>query len=135
MRRCETCGHTTGRLRQATNYYTGDPLPGQYVCISIRACIRRMEQEGQWIGKRVLRRIDKGGTEWTIRRGCEGVNSSRPWFVLTCEYRQHRTTSMHVSIEAAKAHADEWLASFTDRNIDAYRDDSQRDSADQLELA
>lgn len=34
MKRCKTCGHTNGRLRQAKSWYTGDVLPGQFVCVS-----------------------------------------------------------------------------------------------------
>lgn len=114
MRRCNRCGHTNGRLRPAKNFYTGQPIPGQHTCLSPRACIRRMELEGQWVGKRVLRRIDRDGTEWTIRPQTDHV-------LMLCVYRQHHLTSRHPTIDAAKEHADDLLASFFRPKADDYR--------------
>lgn len=135
MKRCNICGHTSGRLRPAKNYYSGRPIPGQFVCVSLAACIRRMELAGQWVGKRVLRRIDRDGTEWTIRRGVGAP--PRPDvvgrdFVLTLTYRENRLTSWHTSIDAAKAHADEMLASLIKPKAEDYR--VPEESADQMEL-
>lgn len=140
MKRCNTCGHTNGRLRQATNYYTGQPIPGQFVCMSVRSCIRRIEQGGQWIGKRVLRRIDRDGTEWVIRRhddaglrGLDGMQPCNSGWVLIATYRGHRMSSQHASLDAAKAHADEMLASLVNPKAADYRV-PEPESADQMEL-
>lgn len=91
-----------------------------------------MEMEGQWVGKRVLRRIDRDGTEWTIRRASEGVSSNKPWFILACRYRDAHMTSWHLTIDAAKAHADEMLASLVKPKVEDYR--VPEESVDQLEL-
>lgn len=122
-KRCTFCGHP-GRLTPILNRWV-DRIDG-WKCTSPIACIRRQEQLGQWIGKRVLRRIDADGTEWVIRRAVgapprpdvEGRD-----FVLAMTYREQRLTSWHTSPEAAKAHVEEFLASLTDRDIDAYRDE------------
>lgn len=122
MKRCKFCGHP-GRL---TAVYT--PMlhrPDGYKCTSPLACIRRMQQVGQWIGKRVLRRIDANGTEWTIRRH-EHLGA-----LLTMTYLDHRLTSVHRDFDAAKAHADDLEASMADRDIDAYREPV---ADDQMEL-
>ena len=128
-KRCKYCGHP-GRLTPILNRWV-DRIDGQK-CTSVRACIRRQEQLGEWIGKRVLRRIDVDGTEWVIRKHDGiGMNSSGPWYVLTMAAREHRLTSMHATPEAAKAHVEEFLASLTDRDIDAYREPV---ADDQMEL-
>lgn len=88
------------------------PIKNQFVnridgwkCSSPIACIRRQERLGQWN----IRPHD--GT---------GLSSSGRRYVLTCEYRQHRLTSMHPTPDAAKAHADDLVASWTARNMREY---------------
>lgn len=98
------------------NRWTG--LPDSWKCTHPIACIRRQEQLGQWHGKRVLCRQDADGTRWTIRRA-KGV-SGGPLFTLECEYRQHRVASSHFSIEAAKAHCDDVVASLEARSMRDY---------------
>ena len=88
-------------------------------CTSPIACIKRQEQLGQWIGKRVLRRQDIDGTRWTIRLVTKGV-SGGPIFALVCEYREHRAITNHFTIEAAKAHADDLIASWTAHSLRDY---------------
>lgn len=139
MKRCMHCRRTHTRMTPVYNRWV-KRIDG-YKCTSPIACIKRMESLGQWEGKRVQRRFDADGTEWTIRRwddnglrGLSGIAPRTSGYVLIYEHREHRLTSHHASIDAAKAHADEWLASFTDRNIEAYRDEPTQDS-DQLELA
>lgn len=128
-KRCKFCGHP-GRLTAIRTPLLG--YPDGWECTSPIACIRRQERLGQWIGKRVLRRIDIDGTEWVIRKhDGVGMNSSAPWYVLTMAARQHRLTSIHATPEAAKAHVEEFLASLTDRDIDAYREPV---ADDQMEL-
>lgn len=119
MKRCNTCGHTNGRLRPVKSRYTGHPIPGEFICVSPRACIRRMELVGQWVGKRVLRRIEADGTEWTIRRAIPALRVDE-LFVLTMAYRDIRMTSRHASAFAAKAHADDLLASWKARSLADY---------------
>lgn len=138
MKRCKFCGRSNSRLIEVRtpllNFADG------WKCKSPIACIKRMQRIGEWEGKRVLRRFDADGTEWTIRRhddvGLRGM-AAGPWtlgYVLICEHREQRVISRHPDVDAAKAHADEFLASFTARRIDEYRDEPQPDD-DQLELA
>jgi hypothetical protein len=76
------------------------------------------DELGQWHGKRVLYRQDVDGTRWTIRR-LPGTSGS-PVYTLTCEYRQHRVTSSHFSIEAAKAHCEDIERSWCSRSLREY---------------
>lgn len=124
-KRCNLCGHSNGRLQQVMPQFVQFVVPGreEWRCGSPRACIRRMEQLGQWVGKRVLRRIDIDGTEWTIRRGVgapvrpdvEGLD-----YVLTMSYRDHRLTSWHTSPDAAKTHAEDLIASWLATSLRQY---------------
>jgi hypothetical protein len=110
VKRCEYCGHDGLRMAPVTCRWTGR-IKG-WKCYHPVACIRRQERAGQWFGKRVLRRVDRDGTRWHIKRaGHELVSSSGEWFVLTCEYREHRMTSWHTTIDQAKAHANEMVRS------------------------
>lgn len=129
-KRCTFCGHP-GRLTPILNRWV-DRIDG-WKCTSPIACIRRQEQLGQWIGKRVLRRIDADGTEWVIRPHIKRTLSTGPegGFSLTCHCRDHRLVTHHASIDAAKAHVEEFLASLTDRDIDAYREPA---ADEQMEL-
>lgn len=81
-------------------------VPGreQWACHDRTACGRRASTIGQWTGIRVLRRIDRDGTQWTIRAVSGARVCGCPLYTLICEYRQHRVTSQHLTIEAAKAH-------------------------------
>lgn len=99
-KRCTHCGREGSRMTPQHNRWTG--LPDGWKCTHPIACIRRQEQLGQWQGKRVLYRQDADGSQWTIRR-TKGT-SGTPLYTLTCEYRQHRVTSQHLTIDAAKAH-------------------------------
>jgi hypothetical protein len=74
-----------------------------FACHDRQACGKRAATIGQWTGVRVLRRRDLDGTQWTIRRQTAGV-SGGPLYMLACEYRQHRATTAHFTVEAAKAH-------------------------------
>jgi hypothetical protein len=95
-------------------------------CASPIACIRRMENFGQWSGKRVLRRVDADGTTWTIRRhddlGNRGIVGALcdSGVVLMMQYRDHRLVSQHADYAAAKAHVDDLLASWRARSLSDY---------------
>lgn len=90
-------------------------------CWNLSACIGRMKTLGQWVGTRVQHRRDLDGTQWTIRRAPRpGMASSGPWYVLTCQYLQHRTTSWHSTPDAAKAHRDDVTASWEARSLREY---------------
>lgn len=117
--RCKHCGHP-GRLKETRTFLTGR-LDG-YVCASTCTCIRRQEQAGQWIGTRVLHRRDLDGTCWTIRRRDD------EW-LLVSEFRDQRLTSHHATIDAAKAHAEEFIASIYARDVGAYRVDEPESEA------
>lgn len=133
-KRCKFCGHP-GRLTPILNRWF-DRID-DYRCTDVGACNDRVRNLGKWIGKRVLRRRDRNGTEWTIRRhddlGNRGIVGALcdSGVVLMMEYRGHRLVSQHPDIPAAQAHADDLIASMTDRDIDAYREPV---ADDQMEL-
>ena len=126
MKRCKFCGRTgTRAMTEIRNRWIDNRIDG-WKCTSPIACIRRQEQLGQWIGKRVIIRFDPDGTHWTIRRhddpGLRGMTSG-PWssgFVLICEYRQHRSTSWHPTVQLAQAHRDDVVASWKARSMREY---------------
>lgn len=81
-----------------------------------------------WTGVRVLLRYDSDGTIWTIRRfddaGLRGMRCG-PYasgYVLICEHRQHRFTSHHPTVDDAKAHRDDLIASWVRSAIRDYSD-------------
>lgn len=117
MKRCKYCGREGSRLRPIRNKFFRDKIDG-WECAHPIACIKRQDQLGQWRGKRVLYRQDADGTRWTIRR-LKGTSGS-PIYTLTCEYRQHRMTSSHFSIEAAKAHCDDIERSWRSQTMRQY---------------
>lgn len=116
MKRCKFCGCEGSRMTEIRSLWV-KRIDG-YKCTHPIACIRRQEQLGQWHGKRVLYRQDLDGTRWTIRR-LPGT-SGNPIYTLTCEYREHRFTSSHFSIEAAKKHTDDLIASWTAGSMRGY---------------
>lgn len=77
---------------------------------------------GQWVGTRVLRRIDAGGVRWTIRKPVARTLTPTPpnRYALVCEYRQHRLASWHSSIDDAKAHRDDLSISWSSRTMGEY---------------
>jgi hypothetical protein len=126
VKRCKFCGHT-GRLTPIHNQWV--KRIDDYRCAKVGACNDRVRVLGKWVGKRVLRRTDRDGTEWVIR---QATGVSRRW-VLTMTYRDQRLSSMHESPDEAKAHADDLINSMTARDIDAYRDEPAP-SDEQMEL-
>lgn len=117
------CGRTgTVMLYVPRSVFSCPPArPDEWACHDRHACRRRTRELGQWIGTRVLRRRDFDGTKWEIRRhDGVGMNSSRPWYVLTMQYRDHRLSSMHANPEAAKAHVDDLTASWRANSLRDY---------------
>lgn len=114
MKRCNVCGRMGTRGMTAThNRWTGR-VDGWH-CTSSRACIRRTNELGRWTGKRVLRRIDKDGTNWKIFRSAAGT------YVLQMRYREHSmSTTGLLTIEAAKMHADDVVASLAAKSLREY---------------
>lgn len=112
-KRCTFCGRQGSRMKPIHSPW-GRRLDG-YKCASPIACIRRQEQRGQWLGKRVLHRIDHDGTEWKIYRSAAGT------WCLRMTYRDHSmlTTGL-LTIEAAKNHAEDMLASLAARSLREY---------------
>lgn len=117
MKRCKFCGRQGSRMVETRSPFFGNP--DGWKCAHPVACTRRQEQLGQWHGKRVFYRQDADGTRWTIRRAREGV-SGGPVYTLTCEYRQHRASTSHFTVDAAKAHVDDLIASWTARTLRDY---------------
>lgn len=125
MKRCKFCGRSGARLTEIPLVFSRWPS-GEFACRDRQACGRRAAQIGQWIGTRVLRRRDLDGTRWTIRRwddiGLRGL-STGPWtsgYVLLCEYRKHRSTSWHPTVQLAKAHRDDVVRSWEARSMREY---------------
>lgn len=126
-KRCKHCARTGEHLRQA---YTGwyFKRPDGFECRNPLACAKRAAQLGKWTGTRVLRRQDRDGTRWTIRRhddlGLRGLDLQQgPWtdgWVLICEYRAHRLVSWHPTREKAKAHRDDLVRSWEARSMREY---------------
>jgi hypothetical protein len=69
----------------------------------------------QWTGKRVLRRLDSDGTQWTIRQNGDGM------WLLMCSYRDHTLTSKHPSPATAQAHRDDLTASWRAARLHDYQ--------------
>lgn len=115
MKRCKYCGRFGMRLMEIRPR-------GQFACHDRRACGRRAKVIGQWVGVRVLRRRDLDGTEWTIRPRRPAPHDRSEGFTLICEYRQHRSRSWHPTVELAKAHRDDVVASWVARSLREYGD-------------
>lgn len=102
-KRCKFCGHWGIRVEPVRTMFGRDD---GWRCYHPVACIKRQERLGQWLGKRILRRVDFNGTTWSIdphplkRHQGQAV-------VLTMIYRDIRLVSHHANVDAAKAHADE----------------------------
>ncbi|MDN4521379.1 hypothetical protein QYF68_26675 [Mycolicibacterium austroafricanum] len=115
MKRCKFCGRVGLRMLELRTPLCG--LPDGYACHDRQACAKRAATVGKWIGMRVLRRRDLDGTRWTIRKL---ATSGSPLYMLTCEYRQHRGSTSHFSIEEAKAHRDDLVRSWEARSMREY---------------
>lgn len=112
-KRCKFCARSGLRMLDlGRGHYPNTHQ--MYACFDRQACDRRAAEVGKWIGTRVLRRRDLDGTRWTIRRLAA---SGSPVWMLTCEYRQHRASTSHFSVDAAKAHRDELVRSWEARNM------------------
>lgn len=119
MNRCDACGRTGGAMTPIRSRWVDRIIACR--CRNVGACNERVRRLGKWVGTRVLRRTELDGTEWTIRRhDGTGLSSSGPWCVLTCTYRDLRLSSMHSGPDAAKAHADDLLASWRARSMQDY---------------
>lgn len=118
-KRCKFCGREGVRMTAVHNRWI-DRIDA-WKCTHPIACIRRQEQLGQWQGKRVLYRQDADGSRWTIRRTHPKAVFDGSLYTLTCEYRQHRVTSSHFTIEAAKAHCADVERSWEARSLRDYR--------------
>lgn len=77
---------------------------------------KAIQKKGEWIGVRVLRRIDNDGTHWVIRRAPDGE-----MWTLLCFYRDHTLSSTHTSIQAAKTHRDNVTASWRAARLHDYQ--------------
>jgi hypothetical protein len=112
MRVCVRCARLGSR-----GFLPGDTA----ICRHRAACQRRAQFVGQWVGARVLQRRDPGGALWIIRPATWVDNHSRAGgFVLTCLYREHRTTSWHPTIDAAKIHRTDIVRSLQARTLADY---------------
>lgn len=78
------------------------PRADEYACHDRQACERRMAQ----IGRRQIKR--------TLSAGPEGG------YWLTCRYREHRLVTEHATVDAAKAHVDDLLASWRANSLRDY---------------
>lgn len=90
------------------------------VCRHRDACQRRAQFVGLWVGKRYLQRRDLDGTLWTIRPSTMVVDGLANGFILTCIYRDHRTTSWHATVTAAQLHRDDIVRSWQARSMTEY---------------
>lgn len=82
---------------------------------------KAIQSKGQWVGLRVLRRIDSDGTHWVIRRAADG----EMWLLL-CFHRDHSLSSTHTSIQAARDHRDDLTASWRAARLRDYQEARSR---------
>jgi len=90
------------------------------VCRNRTACRRRAQFVGLWVGKRYLQRRDLDGTLWLIRPSTMIDGGLANGFILTCIYRDHRTTSWHPTVTAAQFHRDDVVRSWQARRLSEY---------------
>jgi protein gp37 len=124
MKRCDLCGRSGGSMQEVRSRWVDRVISTR--CQNVAACNERVRNLGKWTGKRVLRRRDRDGIEWTIRRwddlGNRGIVGAfcDSGVVLRMTYRDHRLVSQHADVEAAKKHADDLLASWRANSLREY---------------
>ena len=113
VKRCEHCGRLGSRMAPINNRWI-KRIDG-WRCHDVAACNERVRRLGQWIGIHKIRRRDLDGTEWTIYRSAAGT------WCLRMQYREHSmlTTGL-LSIDAAKAHAEDMIASLAAHSLRDY---------------